>query len=143
MLFRSISQHLQLEFTAVLHGIPCIFTWNSHHFTWNSFRLKRVDPDWVNTPIKPFQHTTRRKKALTLGRKKGKILWHNSSVVRAFVRKTKGPVFDPEWCCPNFYSFILISTVHFFQGFPSSSLKTAELISRVSLTRPRGKLIEY
>ena len=34
---------------------------------------ERADPDWVNTSIKPFQHASRRKKALTLGWTKGKI----------------------------------------------------------------------
>ena len=32
-----------------------------------------ADPDWANTSIKPFQHTSRRKKALTLGRRKEKF----------------------------------------------------------------------
>ena len=31
---------------------------------------ERANPDCVNTSIKPFQHTSRRKKALTLGRRK-------------------------------------------------------------------------
>ena len=30
------------------------------------FLQERADPDWANTSIKPFQHTSRRKKALTL-----------------------------------------------------------------------------
>ena len=33
----------------------------------------RADPDWVNTSIAPFQHTSQRKKALTLGRRDEKI----------------------------------------------------------------------
>ena len=38
---------------------------------------ERADPDWANTSIKPFQHTSRRKKALTLGRRKEKFRQRN------------------------------------------------------------------
>ena len=34
---------------------------------------ERADPDWANTSIKPFQHTSRRKKALTPGRRTEKF----------------------------------------------------------------------
>ena len=38
---------------------------------------ERADPDWANTSIKPFQCTSRRKKALTLGRRKEKFRQRN------------------------------------------------------------------
>ena len=38
---------------------------------------ERADPDWANTSIKPFQHTSRRKKALTLEWRKEKFRQRN------------------------------------------------------------------
>ena len=49
----------------------------SSTYRYNRAADERADPDWVNTSIKPFKHTSPRKKALTLGRRKEKFRQRN------------------------------------------------------------------
>ena len=47
------------------------------HVTSVHILQERADPDWANASIKPFQYTSRRKKALTLGPRKEKFRQRN------------------------------------------------------------------
>ena len=60
-------------------------------------------------------------------------LRHESSAVRALVRITRGPGFDPQWRCLNFFHFSILMSVLYLDRWKENGLFDVFVTVRISL----------